>query len=62
MGDDGKIGVQAIAESGGLVVVESEETAVVAGMPRAAESTGTVARVERLERVADLIKAFSKGY
>ncbi|MBW2276684.1 MAG: chemotaxis-specific protein-glutamate methyltransferase CheB [Deltaproteobacteria bacterium] len=62
MGDDGKAGVQAISESGGLVVVESEETAVVAGMPLAAQSTGTVARVERLERMADLIQAFSKGY
>jgi two-component system chemotaxis response regulator CheB len=62
MGDDGKIGVQSIAESGGLVVAESEETAVVGGMPRSAIATGTVARVERLERMADLIQAFSKGY
>jgi two-component system chemotaxis response regulator CheB len=62
MGDDGKLGVQAIAESGGLVVVESNETAVVSGMPAAAIATGTVARVERLERLADLIQAFSKGY
>jgi len=62
MGDDGKAGVQAIAENGGLVVAESEETAVVSGMPAAAIGTGTVARIERLERLADLIQAFSKGY
>jgi two-component system chemotaxis response regulator CheB len=62
MGDDGRNGVQAIADSGGLVVAESEETAVVSGMPAAAVATGTVARVERLERLADLIQAFSKGY
>jgi two-component system chemotaxis response regulator CheB len=62
MGDDGKAGVEAISDAGGLVVAESEETAVVSGMPRAAIGTGTVARVERLERLADLIQAFAKGY
>jgi chemotaxis response regulator CheB len=31
-------------------------------MPQAAIATGVVARVERLDRMADLIQAFSKGY
>jgi two-component system chemotaxis response regulator CheB len=62
MGDDGKNGVSAIADAGGLVVAESEDTSVVSGMPAAAIATGTVARIEHLERLADLIQAFSKGY
>jgi two-component system chemotaxis response regulator CheB len=59
MGDDGKAGVEEVAGSGGLVIAESEETAVVDGMPRAAIATGVVTRVERLERLAELIEAFA---
>ncbi len=36
MGDDGAEGARVIAELGGRVIVESEESAVVYGMPRAA--------------------------
>jgi two-component system, chemotaxis family, protein-glutamate methylesterase/glutaminase len=36
MGDDGAAGAQAIAAAGGQVLVETEESAVVYGMPRAA--------------------------
>ena len=40
MGDDGAEGVRAISERGGSVLVEAPETAVVAGMPLAAQRTG----------------------
>ncbi|HSH45767.1 MAG TPA: chemotaxis response regulator protein-glutamate methylesterase [Longimicrobiales bacterium] len=36
MGQDGKVGLQAIREAGGFTMVESEESAVIYGMPRAA--------------------------
>ncbi|HUT78033.1 MAG TPA: CheB methylesterase domain-containing protein, partial [Polyangia bacterium] len=61
MGDDGRLGVEAVADAGGMVVAESEETAVVAGMPMAAIKTGHVARVEPLGRMADVIRAFARG-
>lgn len=42
MGDDGSRGVAAIKKAGGMVLVEAEETAVVYGMPRAAQVAGRV--------------------
>jgi two-component system chemotaxis response regulator CheB len=38
MGDDGALGARAIADGGGQVIVESEQSSVVYGMPRAALS------------------------
>jgi two-component system, chemotaxis family, protein-glutamate methylesterase/glutaminase len=52
MGNDGSRGVRAIKSRGGQVIAESEETAVVFGMPREAIATGTVDRVVRLDKVA----------
>ncbi len=40
MGDDGAVGVRSISERGGSVLVEGPETAVVSGMPRAAQRSG----------------------
>jgi two-component system chemotaxis response regulator CheB len=40
MGDDGAAGVRDISERGGMVLVEAPETAVVSGMPLAAQRTG----------------------
>jgi two-component system chemotaxis response regulator CheB len=42
MGDDGAAGVVEIKNAGGQVFVESEETAVIYGMPRCAKQTGVV--------------------
>jgi two-component system chemotaxis response regulator CheB len=42
MGDDGAMGVVEVKQQGGQVFVESEETAVIFGMPRCAEQTGVV--------------------
>jgi two-component system chemotaxis response regulator CheB len=40
MGDDGAEGVRAISKRGGTVLVEAPETAVVSGMPLAAQRSG----------------------
>jgi two-component system chemotaxis response regulator CheB len=42
MGDDGARGVVAIKARGGSVIAESQETAVIYGMPGAAMRTGEV--------------------
>ena len=52
MGDDGARGVLAVKQAGGMVVTESEETAVVFGMPRQAIRTGVVDAVLPLGRIA----------
>lgn len=55
MGNDGSKGIQIIKEQGGCVIAESEETAVVYGMPREAVATGVVDRSLPLDRVASEI-------
>ena len=52
MGNDGSKGVRAVHEQGGYVIAESDETAVVYGMPREAVATGIVDRVVPLHRVS----------
>jgi two-component system chemotaxis response regulator CheB len=55
MGNDGSRGVRAIKEHGGYVIAESEETAVVYGMPREAVATGVVDRIIPLHRISSEI-------
>jgi len=55
MGNDGSKGVRTIKEQGGWVIAESEETAVVYGMPREAVATGVVDRCVPLGRVVSEI-------
>ena len=52
MGNDGSQGVRAIKAAGGDILAESEESAVVFGMPREAIATEMVDRVAPLERIA----------
>jgi len=52
MGNDGSKGLRAVKEQGGYIIAESDETAVVYGMPREAVATGLVDRVVPLNRVA----------
>jgi two-component system chemotaxis response regulator CheB len=52
MGNDGSKGVRTIKEQGGCVIAESEETAVVYGMPREAIATGVVDRAVPLNLIA----------
>ena len=55
MGNDGSKGVRIVKEHGGYVVAESEETAIVYGMPREAVATGAVDRCVPLNRIVSEI-------
>jgi two-component system, chemotaxis family, protein-glutamate methylesterase/glutaminase len=55
MGDDGVEGARAIRDAGGLVVAESQDTAVVYGMPGAAVRAGIPQKVLPLPQIAELI-------
>jgi len=55
MGDDGVAGARAIRAGGGTVIAESEETAVVYGMPRAAVRAGVVNESLSLPQITDYI-------
>jgi two-component system chemotaxis response regulator CheB len=57
MGDDGRRGVGAVKECGGAVVAESEETAVIYGMPQQAIRTGAVDWVLRLDDIPTAIQS-----
>ncbi|HEY6872598.1 MAG TPA: chemotaxis response regulator protein-glutamate methylesterase [Geobacteraceae bacterium] len=52
MGNDGSKGVRAVKKGEGEVLAESEESAVVFGMPREAIATGLVDKVASLDRMA----------
>ncbi len=53
MGHDGKIGLQMIKARGGVTFAESEETAVIYGMPCVAILAGAVDKVLPLYKIAD---------
>ena len=55
MGDDGVEGARAIRDAGGLVIAESQETAVVYGMPGAAVRAGIPHKVLALPQIAELL-------
>jgi two-component system chemotaxis response regulator CheB len=55
MGDDGTKGARAILDAGGTVIAESEETAVVNGMPSAASRAGNVSQVLPLPAIGDYL-------
>jgi two-component system, chemotaxis family, protein-glutamate methylesterase/glutaminase len=55
MGDDGVLGAREIARNGGFVIAESEETALVYGMPKATVEAGIAHRVVALEQIASLL-------
>lgn len=55
MGNDGKNGMKMIKEKGGTTLAESEETAVVYGMPREAVQAGVVDKSLPLDKIVDEI-------
>jgi two-component system chemotaxis response regulator CheB len=55
MGDDGVAGGRAIRAAGGNVIAESEETAVVFGMPGAAVRAGVASEVMPLPAIGDYL-------
>lgn len=57
MGDDGRRGAQAVKRAGGCVIAESEETAVIFGMPQQAIRSGSVDRVLPLSEIPPAIQS-----
>ena len=55
MGDDGVEGAKAIRDAGGTVIAESQETAVVNGMPGAAVRAGVASQVLPLPQIGDYL-------
>jgi two-component system chemotaxis response regulator CheB len=55
MGDDGVEGARRILEAGGIVIAESEESAVVYGMPGAAVRAGVASQSLPLSEIANLL-------
>lgn len=55
MGDDGKDGAVAIHGAGGIVAAESEESAVIFGMPREVIRAGVAHLVSGIQGLADLV-------
>ncbi|MCL4557992.1 MAG: chemotaxis-specific protein-glutamate methyltransferase CheB [Deltaproteobacteria bacterium] len=61
MGDDGKKGIETIKDSGGYTIAESEETAVIFGMPREAIATGKIDRVLPYYLISMELNRWAKG-
>ncbi len=59
-GSDGVRGIRAIKEAGGMVIVQSEESAKFDGMPRAALATGLADLVLPPEEMPDKLISFSR--
>jgi two-component system, chemotaxis family, protein-glutamate methylesterase/glutaminase len=55
MGDDGVEGARKIIEAGGIVIAESEESAVVYGMPGAAVRAGVASQSLPLSEIGDML-------
>ena len=55
MGDDGVEGGRTIRDAGGIVIAESQETAVVNGMPGAAVRAGITSDVLPLPAIGDYL-------
>ena len=55
MGHDGHMGFQQVKAMGGVTFAESEETAVIYGMPRVSIEAGVVDKALPLHRIADAI-------
>jgi two-component system, chemotaxis family, protein-glutamate methylesterase/glutaminase len=56
MGEDGKLGVQAMREKGARIFAQDEATSVVYGMPKAAVNTGCVDKIMSPERIAQELR------
>lgn len=57
MGDDGRRGAEAVKRNGGSVIAESEESAVIFGMPQQAIRSGCVDRVLPLGEIPAAIQS-----
>jgi two-component system, chemotaxis family, protein-glutamate methylesterase/glutaminase len=61
MGDDGKEGVKRLSSAGAMTIAESEESAVIFGMPHEAIRTGAVRQVLPLRGIAMALARFGRG-
>jgi two-component system chemotaxis response regulator CheB len=61
MGQDGSAGLAAVRRAGGATLAESQDTAVVYGMPLAAAESGAVDVLLPLDRIAERIARFGRG-
>jgi two-component system chemotaxis response regulator CheB len=61
MGSDGAAGLRAVKAAGGLTIAESELTAVIYGMPRAAVATGMVDQSLGLHDIAGRLADFARS-
>ncbi len=59
MGSDGTDGIVAVKNAGGSTIAESDQTAVVFGMPKEAIATGQVDRVLRLDEIPGEVERFA---
>jgi two-component system chemotaxis response regulator CheB len=55
MGADGKVGSEWIKETGGAVLIQSEETCVVFGMPGAVKSAGAYDQVMSPDQIVEML-------
>ncbi|MBI5542868.1 MAG: chemotaxis-specific protein-glutamate methyltransferase CheB [Deltaproteobacteria bacterium] len=61
MGNDGCAGMLALKKVGAITIAESEETAVIYGMPKEAVEAGAVKHVLALDRIPDALTRFARG-
>lgn len=61
MGQDGREGVRALKARGALTLAESEESAVVYGMPHAAAESGALDELLPLDRIGARLVRFGQG-
>jgi two-component system CheB/CheR fusion protein len=59
-GSDGSVGIKAIKEEGGLLMVQSPEEAEYDGMPRAAIDTGIIDVILPVSELADTLMKYAK--
>ena len=59
MGNDGVAGLKAIKDEGGKTIVESEETAVLFGMPKVAVQLGVADLIVPNYKIKDLLEGYS---
>jgi two-component system chemotaxis response regulator CheB len=61
MGNDGLAGAREVRRNGGRILVESEESCTVYGMPRAIVDSGLADEVHDLGRLADVIASEARA-
>ncbi len=59
MGDDGRAGAVTLHKAGGLVLAESEESAVIFGMPKEVIKAGVADHVADIPGITDLINRYA---